>query len=83
MLDGKGFILGNHKDEIFVDVATLHNKVFAVTQNGFLCCFEISNQSNGEQKPIEIKWLSLEKNTFSISLTEKYVACGGADGMIR
>eukprot|EP01135_Chromosphaera_perkinsii_P004659 Nk52_evm8s293 gene=Nk52_evmTU8s293 len=75
-LESRAGILGTHRTNKFTDVCRGGKNTYAVTASGLLCMF-------GPSRILE-KWIDLKMGKASaISVAAKYIACGGADGIIR
>ena len=80
VIEGRSANFTTHKDSTFLDISTgkgsSKNNTYAITSNGYLCLFS-------PNKLLE-KWVNLKCNTaYAVSVTEKIIACGCSDGVIR
>ncbi|KAJ3379389.1 hypothetical protein HDU92_006708 [Lobulomyces angularis] len=80
-IEGKYGVMGDHKNNNFVDVSinTSSNGIcwtYTISESGLLVAFN--------EERIMDKWLDLRvKRGNCISVSEKYIVCGGSDGIIR
>ena len=79
-LQGRPAILGEKRDNTFIDVAcgmgVNSALTYSVTKSGLLCSFN-------EKRLLE-KWVELRVNgAFSLAVNEQLIFCGCSDGIIR
>jgi hypothetical protein len=79
-LQGRPAILGEKRDNQFIDVAcgvgVNSTLTYSVTKSGLLCSFN--------QKRLLEKWVELRVNgAFSLTVNEQLIFCGCSDGIIR
>lgn len=81
LIEGIFGTVGEHKNSTFVDVACYTTPsgechAYSITEKGLLVLF------NGDY--LMEKWVDLKVNAgFSISICDKFIACGCSDGVIR
>ncbi|CAG8496566.1 11199_t:CDS:10 [Acaulospora colombiana] len=80
VLDGRSGILGDLKDNNFLDAACCQktDNTYLVTSNGLLCMFTEGRLMD--------KWVNLQvcvKGAYSIDVSEQYIVCACANGIVR
>ncbi|KAI9347797.1 WD40-repeat-containing domain protein [Zopfochytrium polystomum] len=80
-LDGERAILGDHKNETFVDIALFCvseeiRQIYSITERGVLVCFD--------SEYVMEKWVDLKVEAGRcIALCERFIVCGCAQGVVR
>jgi hypothetical protein len=95
IIEGHSATFPQHKDSVFLDACCgkgpSKGNVYCITTKGLLCCFSsgsryVLSEIGVQPLPPRLmeKWVNLKATgVFSVSVTDRYIACGCSDGIIR